>query len=167
MNAIRLELAESNPVVCPACRAPLELLDWVCRDWVLLLPISPPAGGFAETYGLDGVCPACQADVFGIKVALGRVYPGRKRENTPNRHCRAFHLATGLAWSVTYHAKSDWEDIENLFGPVLLKPDEDEDAWQARADWRLYGQVRPILDDLPRPQGRRPSRWWPRGIRVR
>ncbi len=154
MNAIRLEPAESNPVVCPACGRALDY-GWSWAGQYGRLAIASPAAGLdASARWDDGACRACGAELFEILIMFTLKCPGRKSE--PERVSRA-HFS-GLAWEMVECVAGEEAIVMHQFGPV--------DASEP-ANWRLFREVWSILDDLPRPQGRRPSRWWPRGIRVR
>ena len=157
MNAIRLEPAEgAGSDACPACGRGLHGWWWAGQSGCLA--IASPAAGLdasaASAWWSDGACRACGAELFEIRIMFTLKCPGRKSE--PERVSRA-HFS-GLAWEMVECVAGEEAMVAHQFGPV--------DASEP-ANWRLFREVWSILDDLPRPQGRRPSRWWPRGIRVR
>ncbi len=149
-SQVRLEPAEgTSSHACPACGRVLES-GWFCEAGQAgdLAIASPAAGRDAKAWWHGGACPACGAELLKILIMFTLECPGRKSE--PERVSRA-HF-TGLAWTMVECVAGEEAMVAHLFGPV--------DASEP-ANWRLFREVWSILDDLPRPQGRRARRALP------
>ena len=143
---IEIDGAQSIPIKCPACSAPLGTItaaagigqaSWERERIPLAVQQVDPAR-LVRAELVRGACPACSADLAAFSIVFRR----SRGSDNPDESRLSIAIHGRETWAMVERRASGVEIVEHAVGPVL-----DEDAGAAFAALRT---ILPAMSGLPR-----------------